>query len=475
MKAILALVLAIAAVLPSIRFMNVPYLHDDIQVIENNSVLRGVTRFPDAFRFQLKPSKPVTNFFLAVGHWLTPAPKGQRALSLFFHIGTVLMGFFLLVSLAEAGGGSFKIPFWTCFLYALSPVHNETLMVGLFRMEAMAAFFTLAVAGALLWIRDRVVSRVIAFLCIGLAVFSKETFLPIAVATAFIATPSGERRWVVAPAMVWSVLLVILVSTDGKSAFPYADVIGYPVSLTNSIVFAASALVEGILKTFGAMDLSSIPIPQRQSFLPSSLFAVGVLSAFALVLFSWWKREGWFRLASFLVAPVAIYLVIPNANIGSEHYWYFPAWGLCLFLVAGIFWVTEKKPKVAATVPYVLLLLALTMGNRLWETSYRRQNRLAWNTYEVLKHPESFIPWNNIAVAMLESNYPDRLERAGYFLNKAITLKPVHPMVQLTEYFYLREKGDVLGAKERFAQFQNLMKQDPKRYARYERYFNLSP
>jgi len=460
----LAGLLFLAAILPSVRSISVPYLHDDIQVIENNPSLN-----------KLKPSKPVTNFFLAVGRGISPAPKGQRLLNLAFHAGTVLLGFLLLVSLARAGGHSLAIPFWAAFLYALSPIHNETLMVATFRMEAMATFFTLAAVGAMLWIRRTPFKRALAFMFIALATLSKETFLPISLAAVFFASPRGGRKWLAFPAIVLSVALAALLRYDGQSDFPYADVIGSQFSIADHLVFAARSLIEGTLKTFGAMDLSSLPIPQRMGFLASPALAILALAGFAIVGWSWWKMEGWFRLAAALAAPIAIYLVIPNANLGSEHYWYFPAWGLCLFLVAGVFWMTQRRPKVAATVPYLLLLLALTMGNRLWETSYQRQNRLAWNTYEVLRHPDSFIPWNNIAVALLESGYPDRIERAGYFLNKAIALKPRHPMVQLTEYFYWREKGDRQGAKERLNEFQALMKNTPEKYARYQRYFNLLP
>ena len=91
------LILIGTAVLPWIPLLSGEFLFDDYQVIVANADLAKLGSFGDCFSFGLKPSKPVNNFVLALGHWWGQGmPWAQRLISLLLHVGVSLLVFFNL-------------------------------------------------------------------------------------------------------------------------------------------------------------------------------------------------------------------------------------------------------------------------------------------------------------------------------------------------------------------------------------------
>ena len=178
------------------------------------------------------------------------------------------------------------------------------------------------------------------FFSMGLAQLSKETFaatLPLALIAFALATPLPRSRRLLVLSiflmeLVWAVVLFSLLRQDSLSNYPYRDVIGYGVqSPLTYVSLAARALLEGLLKVVTGHGLSILPVRLRQG--PGAGMGLGEASAFlglgVGLIALLWRAGGWWRAWGTLAgAGSFVYLLIPNLNIGSEHYWYFPTMGL---------------------------------------------------------------------------------------------------------------------------------------------------
>jgi hypothetical protein len=472
------ILLTLFAVLPYLPLRHGQFLHDDYQVILKNDALAQVQSFGDCFRFVLKPSKPVTNFFLALGSLLGPGTSGQRTLSLIFHAGVVILIFLILQSFCRRWELGNFIPFFTALLFAVSPIHSEAVIIALFRMEILGAFFCLLGVWIALSKMHDFQKAVFCFLCIGLSGFSKETFLPIALVliTAALTYEKNKSmaKWLGAfSLLIYGPILFVLLSRDSQSNFPYSDVIGIgKISAIQHVRLAGEAVAEGILKIFTGEFLTSIPLIHRMPrlALPIQLAALALFWSSLFLL----KEKRWAALGAAALFSYSIYLVIPNLNIGSEHYWYFPAIGIYILIVGALDSIRRLNSRVLS--PLFALLLVIYVGffsHKLTLHLGDMRTRLSWHLSELENHSDSFMPWNNVTVALLETGSQENINRAGVFLVEAKRRAPGNPIVHATAYYYYEAIGDKTRAENSLERFKDLMHSTREKAARYSGYFQL--
>lgn len=476
--------LTAVSTLPFLFLLHGEYLFDDIQVIESNAALKAVASFWDCFTFVLKPSKPVTNFWLAIGQWLGGgAPFMQRLLSVLFHLGAVWLVYLNLVFLRLRAGQVLpsRFPFWVALLFAVAPIHTETLGVGLFRMEILGTFFTLTACLALQVLFTRQLSKgrkfawfTVLFLSMGLGPLSKEVFLLVLPAALLaVAWVPGDRKltWKVPVALgmvqgFWAMLLLVLLRRDPQSDFPYQDVVGFGhLDGVTQVRLAASALLELLYKILTGHGLTILRLRDRNG-VGQHLGQEGaalVLVAAALVIVWLYRRGGLTRLfALWTGVGLGVYLVIPNINIGSEHYAYFPSIGVFALVVLGLWRLLAHSSRRSQSVTGLLVVAyAVALGLGLGARLRHMDSRLAFYLSEAEKHPENAGVWTDVAMAFMEKR-PSHAEEARPFLERAKRLNPDHPNTHTAEFLMNFHAGNVSEAERLLKDIERVFSSKPK-------------
>jgi len=417
------IILVLAASLPFWVLTTGFYVFDDIPYVIYNFDLLAIESLADCFRFVLKfqPMKPVGSFFLGLAHWMG---HGQlwvhRLFSIGLHVGSVLLLFgnarLLVQRLDLKISPQLLLLIPLCF--AVLPVHSETIAVAMFRSEVLASFFSLAAA---LFAQKLAISpspaRYLLFsISLGLAVLSKEVFFFITpmIALGVYAAPGlrFERRTLIfLSTLVISLLLctsyfVFSLLQDSSGNFHHKGAIGFGVSTFGQhLVLSARALAEGIIKMVAGLGLTTIRMSERIG----PLHEVGVWGALAvfasagigIAVLS--KMSLWLRVWSFwcLIGFVP-YLVIPNINIGSEHYLYFSSMGTVGVLFYLGYLASTRMPNWARLiVPTVALFYIGGLTFLLVHRNRILTHPLGFYSAELRAHPEAPIAWIQMANAFL--------------------------------------------------------------------------
>lgn len=488
--------LALLASLPFLGLLKGQYLYDDFSVILLNQNLVKVHTFSDCFSFVLKPSKPVTNFFIALGHWIAAGKIiGHRAISIGVHICATLFLFAnlrLLIRRLKLTVPS-ALPFWISLVFSLHPISSEPLAIVLFRMDMLGAMFSLVA----LWSLQRLLDEEMTwghrawllgllFISLGMAQLSKEVFaavLPITlIAFASVTPNSGWKRRIIPTVfgmeIVWALILVSMLRLDARSQYPYHDVIGFGVqSPATQIPLAARALVEGMGKVLTGHGLSILPVRLREGSIadPGLLAAIAILACGLFTIFLLWRAGGWWRAwGTAAGSGIFVYLLIPNLNIGSEHYWYFPTMGLLSLGGLALWTFFEQTVQVPILWMWMTVLFygaALTLG---LETRLKvMQSRIGLYLAESDAHPESAAALSYVVMTLLEKPGADSNRLALPFLEQAKKLAPDDANVLSADFSYLLSKRDRMGAEKSLRRIESLFPGRPETLAEFEFHLGL--
>jgi len=468
-------ILFVVATLPYLPLLGGVYLFDDIQLIENNYTLKGVRNLSDVFTFVLKPSKPVSNFVLALGQWWgRGSPFHHRLLTLLIHAAAVLLLYANLYLLRRRLRPALprRFAFWVAFLFALTPVHTEAVGVTWFRMDMLGALFTLSgmwAAQQIGFSRRKGFWYGVLFFSLGLGTLSKEIFavvLPVCVlAVGWVTRGFGWRQALAVVGMqsIWAGLLGWLLTKDAKSEYPYDEVVGWGIiELPLQIRLSASAFIEGLYKTFSGHGLTIVRLQERFG-VGIGLGVEGALAFFALValLLGWLVYRGGFLRAWAIIfaASAGIYVVIPNLNIGSEHYWYLSSAAAFVLLVYGLFRVVSRfSLRPASFVALGVLVYGIALGMGLESRVARMISRERFYRSEWKAHPEAVGTWSDMATVLMEAG---KLEESRKFLDQAKKMDPTHPNVLIGEFLHAFHSKDLKKSREAFTRIQEGFKGRP--------------
>lgn len=436
------------------------FLFDDIGMILANPRLQRVHSLIDCFRFVFVPAKPVSNLLLALGQWAGDGGVfSQRALSLAAHglaVALLVVNLRLLFrrSAGPWGEGSALA---AGALFAVLPVHGETLAVAIFRQEILASLFTLAALAlfqraALAEGRRRRLALAGAGLFLGLAALSKEAYALIAPITLLSFLRAGEARrprplaaFILVLALVWGSLVLLLCCLP-PTEYAYRGVVGWGVlSAPEHLRLAARSWAEGLPAVLAGRGLTFVP-PRGRFGIGAGWGAVGVtislLTLGAAIGESARRGGAWRAWGLSAGSAVLLYLAIPNLNLGSQHYWYFPSMGIVSLLVMGterLFARTVRRPRAWAALAlgaYALCLVAVA-GQR----QVPLRSRLSLALAELRAHPETAGNWHAVAGALLESPDPDAAAKAEPFLFRAKQMLPGDARVSILEKLYRERRG----------------------------------
>lgn len=438
------------------------YIYDDIEFLSFNPDLTRIKTFWDCFLFQFQFSKPVSNFFLALGHWLTNGDVvGQRIVSLFVHAMVV---FFIWLHIRKFGKAVFGNEIeWVCALFALlfaiNPIHCETLSVVQFRGEMLGTLFALVS----LWISSKILMEcaskrgcvsyyALLLISIGLSILSKEIFAVVLPLSLLLSSKSlgWNRRtkdaaffrlFVLLAGTIWGSVLIGLASYDVGSLYSYNGKIGRDVlPIRDHLVLSARAVIEGIYKISTGIGLTSLRLSERSGIAQN----IGVTTALAtisgvLVVGSYlWKVRGWMRVGSFsCLFGLTLYLFIPNLNIGSEHYWYFPSVGI-LILFGYVIWilVAGLSQNRVLIMSLVVMGFSLFWGHRIYARLWETRTRVAYYLKDVEAHPEVPVVWAGLVGALLDTQGARALPKALPYLETARKIWPDHKSILSAEFMF---------------------------------------
>lgn len=458
--------LLLLATVPFLSLLNGEFLYDDVRFLLSNPELYKIRNFFDCLSFSHQPSKPIANFFLGLGYWISQNHVfGQRFISILLHGGVVVLLFTNLRLLCRRTNSHRHLPFWISALFAVLPIHSETIAIAQFRGEILGTLFTLAMMLALQLLS---IGRMrwlyfpfIYFFLAGLAQLSKELFalvIPLSAVLLFY-LPSTKENWkyqkqfiylVTLTAIFWSTITFLLYQMDVNVAHSYKGNIGWGVwTIGKHLHLSTRALWEGITKTLGGVGLTTVRLTQRQG-IGAGFGGIAIAASLGgWVLLCGWlgTRSTWFRIwTPILFLSSAFYLAVPNINLGSEHYWYFPAVPLLCIFVAFLLAVSTKIVTQSNWFrwfcfgAYGLSALVL-LQVRLLEMRSQVDFALA----QLRLHPESKLTWSDAAMLLLASSHPPQV--ALPYLRKAKELLPRRAEVLGADFLFFFRTGDVKGAE----------------------------
>lgn len=398
------------------------FLHDDLAMVHYNVQVSGLHSVWDSLFFPLQLTKPVTNSILALSLYLSNfSVFGQRLTSLLLH-SAVVIAWYAILSRETQRNPSFprSLPWVTTLLFAVAPIHSETIGIAQFRGEILASLFTLIAW----WLAPHVTgsrSRVAlagVLICLVLATLSKEIYFVVCLAMVLLEIKalrsenllSQKKRFnalfcILLTAASIAAVIYGLVMRESDGPFSYLGNVGFSIMPFGEWVSTSSrALLEGVWKTISGHGLTTVRLSTRYGLGKNfPIFAHCLILAIALGSFGYLLRKCREERALLLAAalPILIYLGIPNSNAGSEHYWYFAAAPtFALLYLAGARAISSEKILVGLGVTYAVLLF---IGLQSRALDYR--DRISFYDQELASHPESSWPWVNRGLIEAEEQH----------------------------------------------------------------------
>ncbi|MBI3783558.1 MAG: tetratricopeptide repeat protein [Deltaproteobacteria bacterium] len=354
---------------------------------------------------------------------------------LVFRFGTIVFAGTAAAPLAALIGAA---------LFAVHPIHSESVALGAGRSDVIACALALAGAGVYCGDRQRRLSRAaLAAGLILLGALAKETALAV-----LLLAPAGElfltttAATKVAPASRAErrrqTTTAVPVSPSALRFAPFAvAVVVYGVlrhAALESMVGGVEPLtLDALVNVIGAVGfyLFKVILPVHQSAYVSDLpihplqllLCTAVLAALGVAFRTAWRRRPpiaypllW---TMFTLAPsLAIVLKIPSAPV-AERYLYIPSVGACLlcgFGCATALLATPVGARRNALVAGTGLLVVVGMIATIRRNAVWRSNISLWeDTAE--KNTTDGLPLRSLAAARLESGAPDA---AAQLFNEAL-------------------------------------------------------
>jgi len=298
-------------------------------------------------------------------------------------------------------------------LFAVHPIHSESVAWGAGRSDVLACLFGLAGTHAFLHERWAMQTRsAVAALLLFAGLLAKETVAPLLLlvpATPLVLGSVGNRRRPAAAAgaaATWIPFAAALLLYFGLRATALGAVFGR----TPAPVRGSLATLVGALGLYG----SKLVLPVWQSAyiseVPTSIGAlaaivIAVIGTAAIALIAWRAGERtvvWLMLwTGLMLAPsLGIVLKIPSAPV-AERYLYVPSVGFCLLVGWGAarLWATRTAPwqrtaiGTAVAVAIVAAAAATVQRNAVW-----RNNLSLWSD-TAAKNTIDGLPVRSLATA----------------------------------------------------------------------------
>ncbi|MGB7726449.1 MAG: tetratricopeptide repeat protein [Candidatus Acidiferrum sp.] len=379
----ITLLLAVTVLVYANTLFNGFTMDDDPYILHNTAVTS-----PSWHGFFL-PNQ-VTNLFrpITIGsfalNWAIGGdhPFGYHLVNVLLNAIVALLLYLVLRKLLENVASGGVVAWAAALLFALHPIHTESVASIVGRSELLAAAFLL---GAwLLHLEDR---PYLALLCFLLALLSKESavvFVPLVFAGDSAQGKLRSIRRYAGIAVVGGAYLVVLRRIQGghyganRIAFLDNPLAYLPASLRilNALRIAWKYVALQVYPATLSCDYSYNSILLYANWHRTAPAVIATLLVLALWIWAFWtKKKEWFLAgAIYLIAfSVTSNLLTATGTIMAERLAYLPSAGFCLG-VALIWICLEKRQRTAAWTVLGIVLLALAartvVRNRDWRDNF---------------------------------------------------------------------------------------------------------
>lgn len=355
-------------------------------------------------------------------------------------------------------------------LFALHPIHTESVIPASGRGELLCAIFLLS--GLISHSRSGFFFSVAAGVSFLFACWSKEhglVFLPLCVLqdiylrrinlrdskTFFSNKTIARYSFLILAIALFFISRYALLGTFIPAKNNFEAGIDNPIALSPLIIREVSAIrIHGmaLLKFIWPAVLShdysfaqlfpSASSWDLKAFLTILLFA-GIPAIF-IFLFPHEKRKTLFFICAYLFSIlIAGNFIVPAGTIFAERLQYFPSVWLCFFLITVFLRISRKIPFFTAAV--FLFAIFAACGIRTYSRSLDWQNEMTLAVAGVKSAPNSAKSWNNLAIQLeTVGNYSEALAAC----DRAIKIYPEYSTAWANRGVYNTKLGNFADAEK---------------------------
>jgi tetratricopeptide (TPR) repeat protein len=446
----LFLVLATVAVYGEVRNHQFVSFDDTVYILENPRIQGGLTltglvwAFTTTYASNWHPLTWLSHMLDCGLYGLNP--RGHHLTNLFFHLANVLLLFLVLESMTQARWPSAL----TAALFALHPLHVESVAWVAERKDVLSGFFWLATMGAYLWYTRRPgLARYLAvILSFALGLMAK----PMLVTLPFVLLlldywPLGRFQWSPAPAaspgngpkhtdlgftlrLIWEKIPLLMLAALSCLITVYAQQLAiaplkkvpFPTRLANALI----AYVGYLGKMIWPLHLAVFyPYPKdgwpwwQVAAAALVLLGISVLALRGARKYPYFP-VGWFWYLGTLVPVIG--LVQVGGQAMADRYTYIPLIGIFIVLSWGIGDLTARWGHRRVLTPLAGTVLLVLMVFTWVQLGYWQNPR------SLFEHAIKVTDNNAVAYSYLIEEYGKRREinKASDMFQKAIEIAPTY-------------------------------------------------
>lgn len=465
------------------------FVWDDFLVVVDNPFIQSWQNLPLVFtrRYLTAPSelsslgalnigsgevtyRPVVTltYFLEYALWGLN-PLGYHLTNLLLHIVNIcLLYFFLKITFQEK-----RLAYWAALIFALHPVHTETVLVISWREELLVFLFI--VAGLICFRQScsaassgRVSAKAMSLFFYALALFAKEmaiTFPLLLLLWDFFRICGQGRQGKFWSLVVgrhkefWGITLFYLWIRFGVMASPSEYATHY---VGNSFYTTALTMAGVLVRYLGWLVVPPEVFVMRlgPEMILSSLFdvraRVSVASVVALLVVALrlWKsgqRMLSFGLLWFFTALLPVMNIIPLQNVLAYHYLYLPSLGICLMMGSVVDRVLSSNFAVNRFVRMGMAvgmgMLLVFYGTMTFRRNFSFKDEITFRQEMVQNYPEDIALRRSLSGAFLRDG---RLPEAAEELRAAQKLDPDNPRLLMDLGVIYEGQRNFEAAQEQF-------------------------
>lgn len=460
--------LAVVGVITLVSYLNCldnQFVFDDIHVILKNPSIRGIEKIPrllgvGKWRVSYRPIRMVSyavDYTLNVKLWRhvegyegsDPGlnPLGYHMSNLFYHMLTSFLVFLVVYRLVA----NYRVAFLAASLFALHPVHTDSVTYLSGRRDILFTLFYLA--GFYFFLRYRQTKKITfilaAFLSYLLSLGSKEmavtfpaVFLCYDLVEDFASRAGRENRGyfkeltLTLKKVILQSKYLYLTTFLGALAYSYYKIFikspsfqdyHYGNSMLTTFLTMGKILVHYIRLLLYPIRLNADyyydAFPLSSSFLePATFFSFIFLGVVGYAVLRLLVAHPMLAFGGiwFFVTLLPVCQIFPHHELLAEHYLYLPSFGFCLVSAVLInSFVEEKRYRyiICAAFAAIIFLFSIRIADRnrdwkdgltLWEKTVKTAPRCARTR-------------NNLGLAYVEDK---RLDEAIVEYKRALTIKP---------------------------------------------------
>ncbi len=380
--------------------LNNQFVFDDIGLIVENSAVRHLGNIPSRFTSGIAniPYRPLRGISFTIDYQFTGLnPVGYHISNILFHVVTTLLVFWIISALS----GKPRVAFFAACLFAVHPVHTDSVAYISGRRDILSTLFYLLGFYFFLLSRQRQKPRLLipALVSYLLAVSSKEMAVTLPAVfllydgitnlpdegSLFKRCFAGLKEIIsryklfylffLAVAILFTGYKVFLKSPSTKVGFYGGDPFIQFLTVGKILVYYVKLLFYPV-NLLADYSFNSFSLSQS-FFEPATLLSLVVLSALGFVTVKLLKKEKLMAFGAiwFFVTLLPVCHIFPHHELLAEHYLYLPSFGFVLVVglvlervLAGMRW----RYAVYAVFAMIILVLSVrtVYRNNDWKNSF---------------------------------------------------------------------------------------------------------